>query len=237
MAKVHVVLNQKGGVGKSTVTVNLAAVCADVVGLTSEGQPPVVTVSIDPQGSAVWWSDRVEALPFHFVQAHDDIAGLSNLRLIPGVTDVWVDTPGWMPILSDRGEDPFGEGDAGRALRAVLDNADDVLVPIEPEPLSFEPTFNTIEHVLKRRKLPYLVVINNWDPRDGRADLEETQQFVRAHGWPLARTVVRHYKVHTRASAEGIVVTQYAKNRVAMEAREDFYRLALEFQQRTGADA
>jgi chromosome partitioning protein len=40
--------------------------------------------------------------------------------------------------------------------------------------------------------------------------------------------VIRHYKVHTRAALEGLVVTQYKKNRVAMEAREDFYRLSLE---------
>jgi chromosome partitioning protein len=44
----------------------------------------------------------------------------------------------------------------------------------------------------------------------------------------MCNTVVRRYKIHTRASAEGLVVTQYPKNRVAMEAREDFFRLALE---------
>ena len=40
--------------------------------------------------------------------------------------------------------------------------------------------------------------------------------------------MIRRYKIHTRASADGHVVTQYPKNRVAMEAREDFFRLALE---------
>ena len=44
----------------------------------------------------------------------------------------------------------------------------------------------------------------------------------------MCNTVVRRYKLHTRASADGLVVTQYPKNRVAMEAREDFFRLALE---------
>ncbi|MEV4753003.1 ParA family protein [Streptosporangium sp. NPDC049248] len=242
MAKVHVVLNQKGGVGKSTTTMNLAAVTADASG----EQEATVVVSIDPQGSAVWWSNRVveaaeelaktdpdkaaaRALPFDFVQANaDDIEDLSNLRDLPGVKHVWVDTPGWIPTVDEDADDPFDGSSFAEALRRVLACADDVLIPIEPESLAFDPTFNTVEKVVKPRGIPYLVVANNWDPRDGRADLEETLEFVRAQGWPLARTVVRHYKVHTRAPAEGLVVTQYPKNRVAMEAREDFYKLALE---------
>ncbi|MCZ1075705.1 ParA family protein, partial [Rhodococcus sp. A5(2022)] len=54
------------------------------------------------------------------------------------------------------------------------------------------------------------------------------REFVQANGWPLARTVVRHYKVHTRAAAEGRVVTEYEANRVSLQAREDFYKLSLE---------
>ncbi|MFJ1717114.1 ParA family protein [Streptomyces sp. NPDC088260] len=124
--------------------------------------------------------------------------------------------------------DPFGKSTAADAMRAVLSNADDIIIPVEPEPLGFMPTRDTIEEVVKPLGIPYLVVINNWDPRDGEADLEQTKAFVRAQGWKLANTVIRHYKVHTRAALEGTVVTQYKKNRVAMEAREDFYPLALE---------
>lgn len=228
---VHVVLNQKGGVGKSTIAVNLAAVTADVLNRDDDpdASSPVAAISVDPQGSAVWWASRIDDLPFHIVQAHDDIDNLKRIKDLPGILQVYVDTPGWIDLnAGDNGADPLGRGPAADALRAVLDVADDVIVPIETEPLSFDPTARTIAKVIKPRNLPYKVVINNWDPRDGTHDLNETKEFVKANGWPLANTVIRHYKLHSRASADGQVVTEYPMNRVALQAREDFYKLALE---------
>jgi ATPases involved in chromosome partitioning len=235
MARMTVVLNRKGGIGKSTITVNTAAVVAEVLGESPEGEPDYcVAVSTDPQGSTTWWAERVgDTLPFSFIQtaSKQDLKRLPDLRASEKVKHVFIDTPGWIDLPEDEVEqagDPFGNSAAADALRVVLANADDIIIPIEPESLGFFPTRDTIEQVVKPLGLPYMVVISNWDPRDGDADLEETKAFVNAQGWNLAKTVVRHYKLHARAAAEGLVVTQYKKNRIAMEAREDFYRLAME---------
>lgn len=227
---VTTIINQKGGVGKSTITVNLAATTAKV--LTHDQDPdaksPVAAVSIDPQGSAVWWAERINSLPFHIVEAHQDLAGLRRLNQLPDIKHVYVDTPGWIDLNGRPDADPLGDGPASEALRAVLDVTDLAIVPIEPEPLSFQPTVRTIRRVLQPRGVPFLVVVNNWDPRDGGADRDDTKKFVKDKGWPLANTIIRHYKLHTRASADGHVVTEYPMNRVALQARQDFSDLALE---------
>lgn len=124
--------------------------------------------------------------------------------------------------------DTPGSLEDDRTLQAALDQCDDVIVPMTPEPLSYEPTRLTINQVVAPRGIPYRVVVNNWDPRDWLTDLQQTAKFIAACGWPMCDTVVRRYKLHTRASADGQVVTQYPKNRTASEAREDFLRQALE---------
>jgi chromosome partitioning protein len=214
MARVHVIANQKGGVGKTTVTVNLAAVVADTLGGRVDA-PPVLGVSTDPQASMLEWAQRVgDALPFDFEQCHDNPALLGKLREIKQYSHIFVDTPG---SLEDES-----------ILRAVLTQADDVIVPLEPEPMSFSPATRSIQKVIEPAGVPWRVLLNNWDPRDGDADLNQTRAYVEARGWPSFHTVIRHYKLHTRASAEGVTVVQYAKNRVALEARQDFFKLALE---------
>ncbi|RBM18096.1 peptide transporter [Prauserella sp. PE36] len=214
MARVHVVANQKGGVGKTTVTVSVAAVVADTMGGTPD-ETSVLGVSTDPQASMLEWAKRVgDKLPFDFEQCSDNPEILSKLRRIRKYSHIFVDTPGSL--------------DKEEILKAVLQQADDVIVPIEPEVLAFTPAARTIQKVIGPAGVPFRVLINNWDPRDGESDLRQTQEFVQRKGFPLFNTVVRHYKLHTRAPAEGTTVVEYPKNRVALEARQDFFRLALE---------
>jgi chromosome partitioning protein len=225
IAQVHALANQKGGVGKTTLTVNLAAVTVKaliknklVVGYDPGADliSPVLVVSTDPQASSVWWSDRasqVNKLPFDYMQVTDP-SQLADLCQEPGRRHIFVDTPG---SLEDEA-----------ILQAVLDNADDVLVPMLPEALSFDPTTRTIEQVLAPRGIPYTVVVNGHEPRDGETDLAQTAQYIVKQGWPMANTVIRRYKVHTRAAAEGRVCTDYAKSRTSDQALQDFLYLALE---------
>ena len=208
----------------------------------------VYVVSIDPQGSTVWWANRITDLPFDFSQEHETPENLALLKETGAQVHVIANQKGGVGKttvalnLGAVAADVLGQSSSLRhvfidspgslqdeaLLLEALKHADDVIVPLPPEALAFDPTARTIDKVIRPTGLPFKVVINNWDPRDGRADRDDTIDYVDAQGWPRARTVIRRYKVHTRASIEGQVVTQYPKNRVSMEAREDFYRLALE---------
>ncbi len=50
-----------------------------------------------------------------------------------------------------------------------------VTVPMETEPLALDPTAHTIRKVLEPAAFRNTVVIDNWDPRDGKLDLRETR--------------------------------------------------------------
>ncbi|ATI36348.1 peptide transporter (plasmid) [Rhodococcus sp. H-CA8f] len=212
---VYVLLNQKGGVGKSTLTVNLAAVTAEATQEPDTENQSVLAVSVDPQGSATWWSERVDDLPFVITQ-EDNPETLRGLSDLTNFSSIFVDTPGW---LGAGGDDPM--------IKVLMEAADLVVIPTLPQPLAFDPTARTVE-VVQSYGIPYVVVINGWDPRDGKASLTDTQNLIKGQGWPLAKTVIRQYRIHTNAAAEGRVVTSYPDNKISFNARSDFQKLALE---------
>lgn len=232
MPQVHVICSQKGGVGKTTVAVNLAATISDVLG-ADPANPPVLVASIDPQASTVWWAEQ-QARRQKELQERTGRSGAATATELPFDYDQLDDRPDDVAKLGD--DDTYDHilidapGSLARpaVLARAMEVASDVLVPVVPEPLAYGPTEKTVLDLVKPRQLPYRVVRNLWDRRDGRADLDALTQWLDEQELRYANTIIRRYKMHTNASAEGRVVTQYPPGRTAAEARGDFLALALE---------
>nr|WP_174870305.1 ParA family partition ATPase [Xanthomonas vasicola] len=105
-------MNQKGGVGKTTLAVNLAA------SLTRDGSR-VLLIDADPQGSALDWAAARDGEPLFSVvgfprpTVHKDIAQLGQ-----GYEHIVIDGP---PRVTD-------------LARSAIMAADVVLIPVQPSP-------------------------------------------------------------------------------------------------------
>lgn len=202
--KVVAVVNQKGGAGKTTTTMNLAAVSAD--------SSRVLVVDVDPQQSATWWATTAgEGLPFDFAQETDP-AFLASIRSLP-YEFVFVDTPG---SLSDTA-----------VLSTVLDAADFVVVPTEPEALCIPPMVRTIKSLVEPKRIPFRVLLSKVDMRIA-GQLEEAETLVDELKLPRFRRPIRKYKVHADAPVTGAVATTYAESRQTFKAIDDYRSVSLE---------
>jgi len=133
------VLNAKGGCGKSTLATNIASYYATVKG------KKVALADYDPQQSSLDWVGR---RPERVAPVHGLPAYKNGLRGIPGNTDICViDAPA---------------RSHGKELQNLVKHAETILVPVLPSAIDMQATDRFLEELLPlaQKKAKVAVVAN-----------------------------------------------------------------------------
>jgi len=200
-----VILNPKGGCGKSTLATNLAACYA------RNGPLPAV-MDFDPQGSTVaWLSRRPKSLPeIHGIAAFKKTmqATRSWQLRIPGDTvNVLVDSPA-----------SLGHND----LRELTRDATSILVPVLPSSMDIHAASRCIADLLlvakvDRRDRKLAVVANR--TRKNTKSFAQLMRFLDSLGIPII-AVLRDSQNFVHAAEKGIGLCEMQPSRVRQDLEQ-----------------
>jgi len=138
--KVITFMNQKGGVGKTTLALSLAARW-HLQGLS------VAIIDADPQRSSVFWKQQqvtnspLRDLKVYAAHLPSEIRACRNLK----VDYILIDTPGTEQTT----------------IRAAINVADVLIIPVQPSALDVDASYNSLEYALSANK-PVAYVLNRY---------------------------------------------------------------------------
>lgn len=207
-----VVLNPKGGSGKTTLATNLAAYFA-----RAGGRPALI--DYDPQGSSTHWlATRPATAPaIHGIAAYErrmDVTRSFQLRVPDDCGYVIVDSPA---------------GYDAAQLRELTRDADKVVMPVLPSRFDIHAASRAIADLLLVAKLDrgrgQLGIVANRTRRNTRV-FETLMRFLDTLEIPVV-TILRDAQVYVRASEQGLGLYDlkpyvYAREAPAWQALAEF---------------
>ena len=193
------VIAQKGGTGKTTLTVSLA-VAADRAGLSS------AIVDLDPQATAANWSDRREA--------DTPVVISAQASRLPQVLDA-ANSGGADLVIIDTA--PRAE----QAALAAARSADLVVIPCRPAVYDLETVSTTIDMTSLAGGAPMMAVINGVPARGPKA--AQAREVLEGMGVPVCAGTFGQRVAFDHAGALGLSAQEYEPGGKAAKEVGDVY--------------
>jgi chromosome partitioning protein len=186
---VIVVANPKGGVGKTTLSTNLAGY------LASRGRAVMLGDVDRQQSSRTWLGLRPDGLPT--ISAWEVAQG-DVVRPPKGTTHIVLDTPA---------------GLHGKRLDEVMKLADKVLIPLQPSIFDIHATHQFIDELLAhRRSTKVQTAVVGMRTREGTISTDQLRTFLKGVDVPLLG-FLRDTQNYIHLAAHGLTLWDVASTR------------------------
>ena len=172
------VVNIKGGVGKTTTSVHLAAYL--------QTQAPTVLFDGDPSHNALAWQERGDGFPFR-------IADLRAALKIAGTFTHSVTDTGLAPTDDD--------------IKYLAEVCDLMVVPTTPRPLDTDGLKQTIQAFQRLGIKHYKVLITSTPPAN-EPEGAELMDLLQELAVPQFKTGIPRLKAFVKASGLGVIVSE-----------------------------